>query len=87
MIFEQPAGGVEGISDRDMDILVRMMRRGIAPDDDLVPRNFEIDTHPKQIALLAARMPALDNDPAGNDSAKEVFELRGALLYPCRDGI
>jgi hypothetical protein len=86
MVFEQPAGGIESVADRDMDILVRMMRRGIAPDDDLVAGNFEIDTYPKQIALLAARVPALDNDPAGYDSVKEAVEFRGAILYSCRDG-
>jgi len=87
VIFEQPAGGIESVADRDVDILVRVMSRWITPDDDLVSRNFEIDTHPKQIALLAARVPALDNDPAGNDPVKEAFELRGALLYTCCDGI
>ena len=87
VIFEQPAGGIESVADRDVDILVRMMRRGIAPDDDLVSRNFEIDTHPKQVALLAARVPALNDDPAGNDSVKEAFELRGTLSYSGRDGV
>jgi hypothetical protein len=87
MVFEQPARGVKSVVDRDVDILVRVMRRGIAPDDDLVSRNFEIDTHPKQIALLAARVPALNNDPAGYDSVKEAFELRGTLSYSGRDGV
>ena len=86
MVFEQPARGVESVADRDVDILVRVMSRWITPDDDLVSRNFEIDTHPKQIALLAARVPALDNDPAGYDSVKEAVEFRGAILYSCRDG-
>ena len=47
VIFEQPASCVEGVSDRDMDILMGMVRLGIAPDDDLAPRNLKVDTHPE----------------------------------------
>jgi hypothetical protein len=87
MIFEQLACGVEGIADRDIDILMRTVRRGIAPDDNLVPGDFQVDPDAEQIALLAARMLALDNDPAGDDPIKEAFELGGALMYSGRDGV
>ena len=30
VILEQPAGGVKGIADRDVDVLMGMVRRGIA---------------------------------------------------------
>src|SRR3974390_2583292 len=65
VIFEQPAGRVKSVTDRDMGILMRVMRLGIAAHDDLSPRNFEVDAHPEQIALLAVRMPAFDDNPAG----------------------
>jgi hypothetical protein len=66
---------------------MRMVCLGIAPDHDLVPRNFEIDTHPEQITLLAAGVPAFDNDAARYNSVKKAFELFGALTYSRRDGI
>jgi len=87
VIFEQPASCVERVADRDIDILMRMVRLGIAPDYDLAPRNFEIDTHPEQISLLAAGVLAFDNDAARYDPVKQVLELLGALTYSRRDGI
>src|SRR5215471_11713738 len=39
MIFEHPAGGVEGVADRDVDILMRLVRRRIAADGDLTTGN------------------------------------------------
>jgi hypothetical protein len=50
-----------------------VVRRGIAADHNLVPGNFKIDTDPKQITLLAARVAALDDNTAGYDSIKKVF--------------
>jgi hypothetical protein len=44
VIFEHPASGVESVADRDIGILIRVVRRGITPDDNLVPRNFQVDT-------------------------------------------
>src|SRR5271167_902448 len=39
MIFEQAAGGIESVADRDIDVLMRMVCRGIAADSDLLARN------------------------------------------------
>ena len=60
IIFEQPAHGVKRIADGDMDILVRVMRPGIASDDDLAAGNTEVYADAEQIALLAARMLAFE---------------------------
>ena len=62
VLFEQPAGRVEGVADRDIDVLVRMVRRGIAADDDLAPGDLQVDAYPEQIALLVARVPTFDDD-------------------------
>jgi hypothetical protein len=64
MIFEHPAGGVKGIADRDVDVLMRLMRGRIAADSDRASGDFEVDTDPEQIAMLAARMPAFHDNPA-----------------------
>jgi hypothetical protein len=40
VIFEQPASCVECVTDRDIDVLMGVVRLGIAPDNDLISRNF-----------------------------------------------
>ena len=64
MIPEQSAGGIESVADRYVDILMRMVCRGIAADGDLAARNFKIDPDPEQIALMVARVPAFNDDAA-----------------------
>jgi hypothetical protein len=64
VILEQPAGSIESIADRDIDILMRMVRRGITANDDLVTGDVQVDTNLEQIALLVARMLAFDDDAA-----------------------
>ena len=81
MIFKQPAAGIEGVAERDVDILIRMVRCGITPDDDLPSGNFQIDADLKQIALLATRVPAFDDDTARSDAIAHPFELRGPFAY------
>jgi hypothetical protein len=85
MIIEQPAGGIESVADRDVDVLMRMVRRGIAADGDLAAGNFKVDADLEQIALMAARVPALDDDAARHDAIEEPFEFPGPLLYARRD--
>ena len=87
MIFKHPAGGVESVADRDVDVLMRMVRRRIAADGDLPAGNFEVDTDPEQIALPAARMPAFHDNPARDDAIGEPFELPSPLAYARRDGL
>jgi hypothetical protein len=87
MIFEHPAGGVEGVANRDIDILMRVVRRRIAADCDLAAGNFEVDADPEQIALTAARVPAFHDNPARDDTIEEPFELPSPLAYARRDGL
>jgi hypothetical protein len=87
VVFEQPPGSVKRIADRDIDILMRMVRRGITADDDLAPGNLEVDANSKQIALLMTRVLALHDDTARCDAIKESFELFSPLSYACRDRV
>jgi len=87
VILEQPPGSVKRIADRDIDILMRMVRRGITADDDLAPGNLEVDANSKQIALLMTRVLALHDDTARCDAIKELFELRGPRAYAGGDRI
>lgn len=45
VIFEQTAGGVEGVTDGNMRILVRVVRTRITADDDLGTGDGEIDAN------------------------------------------
>src|SRR5271166_4565934 len=85
MIFEQPAGGIESVADRDVDVLMRMVFRGIAADGDLAAGNFKVDADPEQIALMAARVPAFDDDAARHNAIADSFQLLGPLAYARRD--
>ena len=64
VILEQPAGSIESIADRDIDILMRMVRRRITANDDLVTGYVQVDANLEQIALKTARVPAFDDDTA-----------------------
>jgi hypothetical protein len=87
VILEQPAGSIESIANRDIDILMRMVRRGITADNDLVTGDIQLDADLEQIALLVARVPAFDDDTARRDAIEESFELLSPLSYACRDRV
>jgi ATP synthase len=78
VVFEQPVHCVKRVADGDMGILLRVVRLGIASDDDVAARNTQICADPEQIALPAARMLAFDDDAAGYDPFEKAFELLGA---------
>lgn len=84
MVFEQPADGIERVPNRDIGVLMRMMGRRVAADDDLAAGHTEVYANVEQIALLAAKMAVFDDDPAGGDPIEEAFELLGAAAYACR---
>jgi hypothetical protein len=87
VIFEQPAGRVKSITNRNVGIFMCVVSLGIAADDDLFSRNLEVDAHSKQIALLPTGVAAFDDHPARNNPIKKVFKLLGALAYPRRDRV
>ncbi len=87
VIFEHTAGSVETVAYRDVDILMRMVRLGIALDDDLSAGNRKVDPDPEKIALLVARVLAFDDDAARSNPIEKAFELLGALAYSRPDGI
>jgi hypothetical protein len=87
VIFEQPAGSVERVADCDVDILMRVVGLGIAPDDDLAAGNPKVDADSEQIALVLAGIRALDDDAARYDPIGEPFELLGPFANACRDRV
>ena len=84
IVFELTACGVEGVANGGVDILVRVLRLGVAPDKNLAARNAQIDPDLEQIALLT-RLPAFDNHPAGDNPVEKPFERLRTLAYPFFD--
>jgi hypothetical protein len=87
VVFEQPAGRVESIADSDGDILMRMVCRGFAADDDLAAGDFQVDAHVEQVTLLTPRVPALDDNTARHNVIEKPFKLRGPFAYASRDRV
>src|SRR5712691_8446323 len=79
MVFQEAARRVKGVADRNIRILVRVVRAGLAPDDDLASGNRQVDPDLEQIALLVPPMGALDDNPAGGDPVEELIEFFGPL--------
>jgi len=86
VIFEQSASCIEGIANCDIGIVMRMTGCRIAADDDLAARNDQVDPHLEQVALQMARVPAFDDDMAGDDPVAEAYEVLGASADPGREG-
>jgi hypothetical protein len=78
VVFQHSAGRVECVANRNIGILMRVSSRWFAADDDLSTRHDNFDPNLEQIALVAAWMPAFDDNPACSDAAEEAIELLGA---------
>jgi hypothetical protein len=81
VIFEPAAGGVERIADRDMRILMRVVRTAVAADDYLGPRDGEIDADREQLVLPMPLVRAFDDDMARRDPIEKLVELFRPLAY------
>ena len=85
IIFEQAPAGIECVAHGDIGILVRMVRRRVAPDHDLAAGDAEVDANVKQITLLTPRMPAFEDNATGCNPIEKAFELLGAAADACGD--
>ena len=74
MIFQPPARGVEGIADRDIHILVCVMRVRRPADDQFAARNFRVHADMIEISLMMMPVELLDHDTAAHHPIVELFE-------------
>ena len=73
LILEPPHGGVEGIADRDIDILMRVVD-GLRPiDHHVLPRYADIDAHAIELALVMVPVRRLDDDGTADDAVVEAL--------------
>ena len=82
VVLQLPPGRVEGVTDGDVGVFMRMIGLGIAGDHDLPPGYPQHETNTEQIALMVAPVPFLDHDPAGGDPRMELFQLGDARADP-----
>jgi hypothetical protein len=80
VILEPAYGGVEGIPERDIRVLVGVISRPGVGHRQLFAGRIDLDPDPEQIALAVMAMLLLDGHPATGDPIGEALELR--RLFP-----
>lgn len=73
VVFELSAGRVENVADRDINVFMRVVPRGIPGDRDLAAGSLQVDSHPEQIALKTPRVLAFDDNATRHDAIKEII--------------
>jgi hypothetical protein len=71
MLFEPPAGSVEGVADGDVEIPGEGSLAGLAIDNDLGPRDREVDADQELVALAAVPVRSLNHHAAADDAVAE----------------
>lgn len=62
VVFELAPGGIEGVVNGDVNVLMVAPRLRVAPDYDFATGNRDIDPDAEQIALMVAPVLTLDGD-------------------------
>lgn len=75
VFLELPFGRVEGVAQRDVEILVRLLVVVIAADDDVLVRYRKIDSDVIEIALVLVTMLRFDRDFATDDVVAELLQF------------
>ena len=80
MIFQNPAGLIERIADRDIDVFMRMIDARITGHRHFLARNVEPDPDIIGSTLVAAAVRRVDDDGAAGDP--RVKFLQFGDLFP-----
>jgi hypothetical protein len=79
LVLQAPRGGIEGIADRDVNILMRMVLGRIARHHDLAFRHDQVNSHVVNVALTMVAVLRFDHDMTAGDLRMEPFKGRGAI--------
>jgi hypothetical protein len=86
VILEEAAGRIEGVTDGDVDILVRMVLGARMPDMDVLARNGDAEAYVVELSLPMVAVRSLYDDIAADDAIVKVFELVGHFADARFDG-
>src|SRR5512147_1344666 len=75
VVLQPTFRGIEGIADRDINVLVRLVLAGVAIDHQRRARHVHDDADVVELAATAALMRRLHRRPATDDAVESVFEL------------
>jgi hypothetical protein len=85
VILKLPSRRIERITNSDQNVLMRVVFRGIALDDDLASGNRQVDTQMVQLALAVVMRARFHDDTARDDSSEKAVEGFGTLADMCFD--
>lgn len=79
-LFELARGGVEGIAQGDVRILMGVLVVLVAGHGDLAAGQGDVDVHAEQAALMLVLVRRLDDDAAADDLLTVTVEFRGEFV-------
>jgi hypothetical protein len=79
MVFKLAPRSVEGIADSHIDVLMGVVRSGIAPDHHFSARNRQIDTNMIEFAFAVMCVWRFDNYSAAGDAVVKLLKPSGSL--------
>src|SRR6185436_1751054 len=84
--LELPACGAEGVTDRDVEVLVSAIERMIATHHDVRPGHRQRDSHMEPLSLVLVLVRALDEHVAALDAWMDLLEPGRPALHEPFDG-
>jgi hypothetical protein len=86
VVLELAAGGVEGVTNGDVDVFVRLVLVWLAIHDHDLARDREIDPHVEEPALVMMAVMLFHHHVAGGDVVAELLEPAGFFPNALVDG-
>ena len=87
MILKLAAGGIEGVANRNLNILMGVMLSRISVHDDLAARKRQMNRDMIDPTLAMLAVARFDHNLAGNNVVVKLLKLRHATLDLLSDGI
>src|SRR3546814_7430274 len=82
MVLQAAPGGIEGVAQGDVDVLVGVALTGIAVDHHLLARDAHLDVDVEKVALHVLAADGFDHHAAGRDPAIDLLQLCHLFPHP-----
>src|SRR3546814_9630888 len=87
MVLQAAPGGIEGVAQGDVDVLVGVALPGIAVDHHLLARDAHLDVDVEKVALHVLAADGFDHNAAGRDPAIDLLQLCHLFPHPRLYGV